>query len=84
MVAVDPGFQGLGLGRALVLAGLDRLAGRGLETAMLYVDADNAGGRRLYESLGFTVDHVDRAYVGDVDRPRPSQGQPRVMISPGR
>ncbi|MEA2843151.1 MAG: mycothiol synthase [Actinomycetota bacterium] len=75
VVAVDPGFQGLGLGRALVVAGLGWLADRGLETAMLYVDADNEPAIRLYESLGFTVDHVDRAYVGDVE-PEP--------VSPGR
>ena len=67
VVAVDPGFRGLGLGRAMVLAGLEHLAGKGLTTAMLYVDSDNAGARRLYEELGFAVDHVDRAYVGDVD-----------------
>jgi mycothiol synthase len=67
VVAVDPGFQGLGLGRQLVLAGLDWLAGRGLRHAMLYVDADNEPALRLYEKLGFTVDHVDRAYVGDVE-----------------
>ncbi len=66
VVAVDPGFQGLGLGRSLVLAGLDHLAAQGLRVAMLYVDADNAGALRLYERLGFTTDHVDRAYVGDV------------------
>jgi mycothiol synthase len=66
VVAVDPGFRGLGLGRALVLAGLDHLARQGLSTGMLYVDSDNAGALRLYEDLGFTTDHVDRAYVGDV------------------
>ena len=66
VVAVDPGFKGLGLGRELVLAGLDHLAGHGLSVGMLYVDSDNAGALRLYEDLGFTCDHVDRAYVGDV------------------
>jgi mycothiol synthase len=70
VIAVDPGFQGLGLGRALAVAGLDHLARQGLATAMLYVDDDNAGALRLYERLGFTTDHVDRAYVGDV-APRP-------------
>jgi mycothiol synthase len=66
VVAVDPGFRGLGLGRDLVVAGLDHLAAQGLTMAMLYVDADNAGALRLYEELGFVTDHVDRAYVGDV------------------
>ncbi len=67
VVAVDPAYQRLGLGRQMVLAGLDWLAGQGLRTAMLYVDADNDGALRLYESMGFTLDHVDRAYVGDVE-----------------
>jgi mycothiol synthase len=66
VVAVDPAFRGLGLGRTLVLAGLDYLARRGLTTGALYVDADNAGALHLYEDLGFTTDHVDQAYVGDV------------------
>ncbi len=66
VVAVDPAFQRMGLGRQMVLAGLAWLAGQGIRTAMLYVDADNDGALRLYEELGFTLDHVDRAYVGDV------------------
>jgi mycothiol synthase len=70
VVAVDPAYQGLGLGRGLTLAGLDWLAGRGLKVGMLYVDADNVPALRLYESLGFTVDHVDRAYTCDVDPAR--------------
>ena len=66
VIATDPDFQGHGLGRRLVLAGLDWLWRIGLSTAMLYVDRDNAPAVRLYESLGFTVDHVDQAYVGDI------------------
>ncbi|HVL94140.1 MAG TPA: mycothiol synthase [Acidimicrobiales bacterium] len=67
VVAVDPDFAGRGLGRRLTVAGLAHLAGRGLSTAMLYVDAGNVAARRLYDRLGFHVDHTDRAYVGDVD-----------------
>ena len=68
VIAVDPDFHGHGLGPQLVLAGLDHLHRRhGIGTGMLYVDASNTGAVRLYEQLGFTVDHIDRAYVGDIE-----------------
>lgn len=70
VIGVDPDFQGLGLGRALVLSGLDHLAAAGIPTAMLYVDGANGPAVSLYRSLGFDVDHVDRAYTGDVPSTR--------------
>ena len=75
VVAVDPDFQGLGLGRALVLAGLDSLHARGLTVGMLYVDRSNTPAVHLYEDLGFAVDHLDRAYVTDV-APQSAAGPP--------
>jgi mycothiol synthase len=66
VIGVDPEAQGHGLGRGILLAGLDHLAGRGLAMAMLYVDADNEPALRLYRSVGFSVDHRDQAYVGDI------------------
>ena len=68
VIAVDPDFGGQGLGRKLVVAGLDWLASppRDLRMGMLYVDAQNTAAVKLYVDLGFTVDHIDRAYTGDV------------------
>ena len=66
VIGVDPDFQGHGIGRPLVLAGLDALARQGATVAMLYVDGANRSALRLYRDLGFEVHHVDRAYVGDV------------------
>ncbi len=55
VVGVDPDAGGRGLGRALVTAGLEHMASQGLTRALLYVDADNAPARRLYDRLGFTT-----------------------------
>jgi len=76
VVAVDPDFRGQGLGRALVLAGLDHLWRQGLAVGMLYVDAANRPAIKLYIDLGFDMDHIDRAYVADVAaRPADTAGQ---------
>lgn len=66
VIAVDPDFAGRGLGHQLTLAGLDYLASKGIPEAMLYVDATNAPAVKLYVDLGFTVNHIDRAYTGDI------------------
>jgi mycothiol synthase len=66
VIAVDPDFHGLGLGRALTVSGLQWLAGREVPVGMLYVDDDNAVAVALYRSIGFTDHHCDRAFVGDV------------------
>ena len=64
VIGVDPEAQGLGLGRALVLAGLDHLARvRDCPTGVLYVAAANTAAVSLYESLGFTVHRTDTALV---------------------
>ena len=62
VVGVLPGAQGGGLGKALTTIGLRHLAGQGLPTAMLYVDADNKAAVSVYERLGFTTYETDLMY----------------------
>jgi mycothiol synthase len=68
VIAADPARvdKTPGLGRQLVIAGLEYLTGRGLTVAMLYVDATNTGAVKLYVDLGFVINHLDQAYVGDI------------------
>ncbi len=63
VIGVDPSQQGSGLGAALVLAGLDHLAGLGLATAVLFVEADNEPALGLYERLGFAIHGRRRVYA---------------------
>jgi mycothiol synthase len=60
VIGVDPDHHGSGLGRALVLAGLDWLGAQGLTHGMLYVEADNQPALGLYRSLGFTEHQAHR------------------------
>jgi len=67
VIGVDPDHQGGGLGRALVVGGLDHLVRvRGCPTGMLYLAARNTAALALYRSLGFHVRRTDRAYAIEV------------------
>ncbi|WP_245570997.1 mycothiol synthase [Glaciibacter superstes] len=62
VIGIHPDAAGRGLGRVLMNAGLARLRDRGVTTATLYVEADNASAVHLYRSLGFTDHTVDVQY----------------------
>ena len=63
IVGVVPACRGIGLGRALALAGLKILRGQGLTSAMLYVDAADKTAVGLYESLGFAHWDNDTLFI---------------------
>ncbi|MGD9798621.1 MAG: mycothiol synthase [Acidimicrobiia bacterium] len=71
VIGADPDFAGRGLGGALTATGLDWMhRQRGAPVGMLYVDGDNDAAVRLYDRLGFTRHHTDRAYApAEVDPP---------------
>ena len=60
VISVDPRYQGRGLGKVMVTQGLDALRRKGVSDAVLFVDKSNIGARRLYESLGFTLQREDK------------------------
>jgi len=55
MIGVDPDYQGTGVGRELLLAGLSYLKGQGLRVAQLTVDSENRVANALYHSIGFEI-----------------------------
>lgn len=71
VISVNPAHHGQGWGRALTVAGLQWIADKGITTGMLYTTASNTAAVKLYTSLGFTIDHVDRSYVRDQPVPVP-------------
>jgi mycothiol synthase len=71
VIAVDPAFHGLGLGRALTVAGLDHLSSTGVRTGMLHVEHDNSAACALYRRLGFT-EHDSHRWWAVPDAANPS------------
>jgi mycothiol synthase len=63
VICVHPDFGGRGLGRGLVLAGLDHLTRQGATVGMLFVEADNEAALDLYHRLKFEVVRTDRAFA---------------------
>ena len=53
VVGTAPEHHGRGIARALSVEAINYFVTKGLKHAMLYVDADNKKGIKLYESLGF-------------------------------
>lgn len=56
-VGVDPEFQGLGLGRALLLEMLRRFKEQGAEQALVETESTRTPARHAYEAVGFRPVH---------------------------
>jgi ribosomal protein S18 acetylase RimI-like enzyme len=56
-VGTHPAFRRRGLGRSVVWAGLQAMAARGMASATVCVERDNAAARGLYDALGFRPLH---------------------------
>lgn len=63
VVGVDPAYQGRGLGKVTTLVGLHHLRNRGLGSATLYVEGDNAPALGTYHRLGFERSAIDVMYA---------------------
>jgi mycothiol synthase len=60
VISVNPTYQGQGLGRVMLSQGLASLRNRGVNRAVLFVDADNVSAQALYRNFGFTVEREDQ------------------------
>jgi ribosomal protein S18 acetylase RimI-like enzyme len=67
-LAVDPAWQGRGIGRRLLATALERLRALGAPRVRLEVRPDNLVARRLYESVGFrrVGDYADSRGAWDI------------------
>lgn len=63
VLGVDPAEHGGGLGRSLSRIGLRHLAGLGLPSVLLYVDAHNTSAVAVYTRLGFRTEAVSVMYA---------------------
>jgi ribosomal protein S18 acetylase RimI-like enzyme len=69
-ICLRPAWQGLGIGRTLLQAALDRLRGKDFRAVSLTVTAANHNAVHLYEQLGFNVIKRFSAYARTCPLPR--------------
>lgn len=76
VIGVLPGYQGMGLGKALLLEGIRYMdAIHGARACVLYVDSGNTPAMNMYRSIGFSHHHTDHSYV------LPLQGSPHPVAA---
>ncbi len=90
-IAVDPAWQGRGVGRLLVASFLDEVHARGRDAAHVVVGAGNAGAVSLYRRAGFVTVERFELHAGTESllmqwdrRPETSAPPPPPPDTPGR
>ncbi|WP_249963541.1 ribosomal protein S18-alanine N-acetyltransferase [Histophilus somni] len=71
-IAVDPGYQGLGLGKELLKELIQQLLERNIQTLWLEVRETNIKARQLYHNLGFNEVDIRKNYYPLPDGKRES------------
>src|SRR5579859_2410687 len=66
IMGTSPAFQKRGLGRAMLLAGLQRLKDFGVEMATLGTSSENGGAHSVYFSAGFRVSYRSLWYAKSI------------------
>jgi mycothiol synthase len=66
ILGVVPAAQGRGIGRVLLLEGLELMRSRGIGLAFLYVEAENEPAIALYRQAGFRHEHLDTCFSIEV------------------
>jgi len=61
VIGVDPNYQNKGIGKQLIIAGIEWARTLGHQAVGLLVNVENHGARSLYESFGFTK--VDQRFL---------------------
>ncbi len=61
-LVVDPEYQGKGMGKALVRAGLEWLSRKGAVYAEVLTDQNNVAAQRAYEANGFRAIYASISY----------------------
>lgn len=63
VLAVDPSWEGKGVGRSLLQLGLEQMRTHGVRWVLLYVEAANQKAVNLYTSMGFEIARTDTSYT---------------------
>lgn len=61
-IGVHPNYRGLGLGKAILIEGLQQMRVQEVETAFIEADSSNPISQNLYKKVGFQTIYETRAY----------------------